>query len=153
VRANLQFARQQVGGNLSVTPGFAQRALGRLTLNEWTLLAATALWTWLILLALDQWRPAWRSALRSYVLLTGLATAALGGVVAADWAVNYSTKTAVVVAAEAVVRQGPLDESPAAFTAKDGVELTVLDERDDWLQVGGRQQRTGWVKRTAVTTL
>ncbi len=153
VRANLQFARKQVGGNLSVTPGLAQRTLGRMTLNEWTLLAAVALWSWLVLLALGQWRPAWRRGLQSYVLLTGLATAVLGSAVAADWAVNHSPKTAVVIVAEAVVRQGPLDEAPAAFTAKDGAELTVLDERDDWLQVGGNPQRTGWVKRAAVTVL
>ena len=153
VRANLQFARKQIGGNLSVTPGLAQRALGKLTLNEWTLLATVALWGWLVLLALGQWRTAWRSRLQSYVLLTGLATAVLGGGVAADWAVNYSMKSAVVVVAEAVVRQGPLDEAQAAFTAKDGAELTVLDERDDWLQVGGNQKRIGWVKRASVQVL
>ena len=153
VRANLQFARKQIGDNLSVTPGLAQRALGKLTLNEWTAFAAVALWGWFVLLALGQWRSAWRSALQSYVLFAGLATAALGGCVAADWAVNYSVKSAIVIADEAVVRQGPLDEAQATFTAKDGAELTVLDEKDGWLQVNGSQRRSGWVKRAAVQVL
>ena len=153
MRANLQFARKQIGGNLSVTPGLAQRALGKLTLNEWTAFAAVAVWGWFSLLALCQWRVAWRDALRSYVLLTGLAAGLFGGCVAADWAVNYSAKSAVVIVDEAVVRQGPLDEAQAAFTAKDGAELMVLDEKDDWLQVSGSQRRIGWVKRAAVSVL
>src|SRR5437867_7486838 len=76
VRANLQFARNQIQG-----PTFSanrwERWLGKLTLNEWTLLAAGAIWLWLLLLGLLQWRPAWKRPLRAYVV----ALAAAAGVV------------------------------------------------------------------------
>jgi len=45
--------------------------------------------------------------------------------------------------------QRPFDESPSAFTARDGAELRVLDHKDDWLQVTDGTRRVGWVKRDA----
>ena len=67
LRANLQFARNQTQGP-TLSPSRWQRWLGRLTLNEWTLLAAGAIWLLLLLLAFLQWRPALKPALRTYVL-------------------------------------------------------------------------------------
>ena len=61
VRANLQFARNQTQGP-AVVPNRWQRWLGRLTLNEWTVLAACAVWLWLVVLAVLQWRPSLRPA-------------------------------------------------------------------------------------------
>jgi len=58
-------------------------------------------------------------------------------------------KTAIVTVSEASVRNGPFDESPSAFTARDGAELRVLDHKDDWLQVTDGTRRVGWVKRDA----
>ena len=152
VLANLQFARNQISNSASVKPGVAQRWLGRLTLNEWTALAAAAVSAWFVLLALGQWRPAWRGTLQNHVLLTGLAAAVLVAGAAADWVVNHSAKSAVVVT-ETTLRTGPLEEAQTSFTAKDGAELTVLDEREDWLQVLNGQRQTGWVKRAAVRVL
>ncbi|MCX6895137.1 MAG: tetratricopeptide repeat protein [Verrucomicrobia bacterium] len=152
VLANLQFTRNQIGNSASVKPGIVQRGLARLTLNEWTALAAAAVAAWFVLLALGQWRPAWLSALQNYVLFTGLAAALLTAGAAADWAMNHSAKSAVVVT-ETTVRTGPLEDAQASFTAKDGAELTVLDEREDWLQVLNGQRQTGWVKRAAVRVL
>lgn len=149
VRANLQFARNQINNAASVKPGVAQRWLGRLTLNEWTAGAAAAAAAWFVLLALGQWRPAWCGGRNNLVRLAALATVLLAAGAAADWALNRSVKSAVVVT-ETTVRTGPLDDAQAGFTAKDGAELTVLDEREDWLQVQNGQRQTGWVKRAAV---
>jgi hypothetical protein len=44
------------------------------------------------------------------------------------------TTPAVVVVAEAVVCRGPLDESQSLHL-RDGSEITVLDQKNDWLQV------------------
>jgi len=65
VRANLQFARNQIQGP-TLLPGRWQRWLSRLTLNEWTFLAAGAVWVWLLLLAVRQWWPALKAPLRGY---------------------------------------------------------------------------------------
>src|SRR6266700_7137667 len=56
LRANLRFARNQIQGPTLAVNSW-QRWLRKLTLNEWTLLAAASLWLWFLLLAFLQWRP------------------------------------------------------------------------------------------------
>jgi tetratricopeptide (TPR) repeat protein len=146
VRANLQFARNQTPAP-TLSPGRWQRWLGRLTLNEWTLLAAGAVWLWLLLLAVLQWRPALRPALRTYVISLGLLAGFLCACVAATLRESRFTHTAIVITREAVVRYGPLPESPTAFTVHDGAELRVLDQKDEWLQVSAGPRRVGWLRR------
>ncbi len=146
LRANLQFARNQIQGP-TLSPGRWQRWLGRLTLNEWSLLAAAVVWLWLLLLALLQWRPALKLALRSYVISLAILAALLCLCVVAALNQTRFTRTAIVVTRDAVVRYGPLAESPTAFTVHDGAELRVLDQKDEWLQVNAGSRRTGWLRR------
>jgi hypothetical protein len=146
LRANLQFARNQVQGPTLAT-STAQRWLGRLTLNEWTLLAAAAVWLCFLLLALAQWRPAWKPFLRSYLFALALLAALFCVCFAADFHQNRLARTAIVIASEAVVRQSPFDESQSAFTVHDGAELRVLDQKDQWLQVTTDPRRIGWLRR------
>lgn len=146
LRANLQFARNQVQAP-TLSPGRWQRWLGRLTLNEWTLLAAAAVWLWLLLLAILQWRPALRPTLRGYVLSLAILAALLCVCVFAALRQARFTRTAIVITGDAVVRYGPLAESPAAFTVHDGAELRILDQKDDWLQVSAGPRKAGWLRR------
>jgi tetratricopeptide (TPR) repeat protein len=146
LRANLQFARNQTP-NPTLSPSRWQRWLGRLTLNEWTLLATGAVWLWLLLLAFLQWRPALRPVLRGYAVTLAILVAVLLVCVAAALREARFTRTAIVIAGEATVRYGPLAESPAAFTVHDGAELRVLDQKDEWLQVNAGPGRVGWLRR------
>ena len=146
VRANLQFARNQAQGP-TLSPSRWQRWLGRLTLNEWTLLAAGVLWLWLLLLTVLQWRPALRPTLRGYVFSLAILAVVFFACVAATLRETRFTRTAIVVTGEAVVRYGPLAESPTAFSVHDGAELRVLDEKDEWLQVTAGPNRVGWLRR------
>jgi tetratricopeptide (TPR) repeat protein len=148
LRANLQFVRSQIPGP-TLSPGRWERWLGRLTLNEWAVLAAIALWSWLLLLALGQLWPAWRQSLRTFQLIGGIGTVALGGCLGATLLAG-SAQTAIVITDDAAVRNGPLDEAPAAFTVHDGAELTVLDHKNDWWQVSAGDRRIGWLKRDQV---
>jgi tetratricopeptide (TPR) repeat protein len=149
LRANLQFARNQVQSpTLSSTRW--QRALGKLSLNEWTLLAAGAVWLWLLLLGLLQWRPALKPALRAYLLAAGVAAALLVACFASAFSENRFARTAIVAARDVVVRQGPMEESQSAFTVHDGAELRVLDQKDGWLQVTTDPRRIGWLRRNQV---
>jgi tetratricopeptide (TPR) repeat protein len=152
VRANLQFARNQVQAP-TLAPNRWQRWLGRLTLNEWTILAAGAAWLWLLALAAQQWWPALRPALKGYGLSFAIVTALLSGCLAAAWYQARVIRMAVVVTGEAVVRHGPLAESQPAFTAHDGAELKVTDQKDDWFEVSGGPQKLGWIKRDQVLLL
>ena len=149
VRANLQFARNQVQGP-TLSPSRWQRWLGRLTLNEWTLLAAGAVWLWFLLLALLQWSPGLGPALKGYVITLAIVTGLLCGCMAAAYYEARATRLAIVVAGEAVVRHGPLPESQTAFTLHDGAELRVLDQKDEWLEVSAGPRRIGWLRRDQV---
>jgi tetratricopeptide (TPR) repeat protein len=149
VRANLQFARSQVQGP-TLPPGRLQRWLGRLTLNEWAGFAAAAVWVWFILLTLPQLRPALKPALKSYLLPLGLVAAVLCACLGAALYQNRFTRSAIVVAHDTIVHTSPLDESQTAFTAHDGAELRVLDQKDEWFQVSTDPRHIGWLRRDQV---
>jgi tetratricopeptide (TPR) repeat protein len=149
IRANLQFACNQVQGpTLPANPW--RRWLGQLTLNEWTVLAALALWALFLMLAAVQWRPALKSSLRSPTLVCAAVAVLLGACLGAALYQQRSFRLAVVIKPEAVVRYGWLDVSQTAFSAHDGAELQVLDENNDWLQVTVGPLRTGWIRRDQV---
>ena len=59
----------------------------------------------------------------------------------------------VVVSHDAAVRTGPLEDLRTAFTVHDGAELSVLDQKDDWLQVSAGGQWLGWLKRDQAVAL
>ena len=161
VRFNLQFARKKVsGGDAPVGPAW-QRASAALTLNEWTLLAAAALWLWFVLLALREWRPSWRSALSGYTATTGGVLLLLVGCVAAAANFHFNTTAAVVVVQDAILRSGPLEEAKVLRQLRDGVEVTVLDQKElalgdqkqTWLQVRDGANAPGWLKSDQVIVL
>ena len=149
LRANLQFARNQTP-RPTLMPTRWQRWLGRLTLNEWTVLAAGAVWLWLLLLAVLQWRPALTPTLRAYAFSLAIAAGLLCACAAATLRESCFVRTAIVITGEAEVRYGPLAESPIAFTVHDGAELRVLDQKDEWLQLSIDPRRIGWLRRDQV---
>ena len=152
VRANLEFARNQVQGPM-LRESRWEIWLGMLTLNEWTGLAVVAFWLMFALLAAAQIRPALKTALGGFtrvaVAVAILSCAGLG----VNAAIHFSKQTAVVVAQAATARSGPFDEAQSAFTAHDGAELAVLDHRDNWLQVTDGSGRIGWLQRQQVEIL
>jgi tetratricopeptide (TPR) repeat protein len=149
IRANLQFARNQIQGP-TLAPTSGQRLLAKLTLNEWTLLAAAGLWLCFLFLALREWRPALKRPLQLYLSAAAIATILLCACVTASWLDIRSNRKAVVTSHDAMVHRGPLDESPSAFTVHDGAELRVLDQNNDWLQVTSDPSRIGWLRRDQV---
>jgi tetratricopeptide (TPR) repeat protein len=150
LRANLQFARTRARGG---SPYQADRWRGWMTVlsvNEWTVLTAGTVWLLFILLALGQWRPELKRTLRSYVMATGVMVVALAVCFGIVLNFNILAQSAIVVVGEAEVRNGPLDESPAIYKVRDGVELNVVDEKDGWLQVVDSADRAGWLRRDQV---
>jgi hypothetical protein len=158
LRFNLQFVRKKVSGSDTIAGTAWRRALMRLTLNEWTVLAASAYWLWLLLLALREFRPSLRRGLRGYTATAGAAALLMAGCLAAATFQQSHTVEAVVVVPDAVVRYGPLEESQVRFQLRDGSEITVLDEqqllvgdkKQSWLQVQDPARGIGWLKRDQV---
>ena len=152
VRANLEFVRNQVQGP-TLRENRWEYWLGTLTLNEWTGLAAAALWLMFALLMAMQIRPALKTMLRGFTRVAVVAVIASGACAGVDAAIHFSRQTVVVVAPDATARSGPFDEAQSTFTAHDGAELSVLDHRDNWLQVADGSGRIGWLPRRQVEML
>jgi tetratricopeptide (TPR) repeat protein len=146
LRANLQFARNQVQGpTLRVSPW--ARWFGRLNVNEWTALASTGVWLTFLLLAVVQLRPALWSALRSVIGAFASTTIVVCACLGAALANHAAAKAVIVVTGETAVRDTPWDNANSSFVAHDGAELHVLDRKDDWLQVTDGVRRPGWVRK------
>ena len=152
VRANLDFARNQVQG-ATWRPAWWEGWLGALSLNEWTALAAITFWLTFILFAAAQLRPAWKNVLRTPARGMAVSAVFFCACLIATANVHFSSSVAVVVLPDAVTRSGPFDDAQNAFAVHDGAELAVLDQRNGWVQVGDGSGRTGWMKSSQVEVL
>jgi hypothetical protein len=158
IRFNLDFARKQVTGSNTPAPNLWQRALSRLTLNEWALLATAAFWICFALLILCELKPAWRRPLHTYTIAAGsLASLFIALFCLALYQTAHSNE-AVVVTQQAVVRYGPLEDSRVHFQLRDGAEVQVLARKqngaaESWLQVRDGSRRVGWLKSDQVVVL
>src|SRR5438132_7089442 len=103
VRANLQFARNQRQGP-AWSPKKSQQWLRRLSLNEWTLLAAASLWIFFGALTFLQWRPASERNARGSLGVLGATALVMCGCAAAALHQTKTEQVAIVVATDAVVR-------------------------------------------------
>jgi tetratricopeptide (TPR) repeat protein len=144
IRANLAFASNQVQGAM-LRAGRWQNALGTLTLNEWTVFVTVAFWLTFLLLAAKQIRPALQTKLRGLTFTVAAITFLSGAALGVQAANHFSNATAVVVVDNVTARSGPFDDAQSAFTARDGAELSVLDQRDGWVQVTGGAGKSGWL--------
>src|SRR6266446_6853706 len=85
----------------------------------------------------------------------GLAAVLLAACLGAAAFEQANTRSAVVIVPEAIVRYGPLEESQVFYQLRDGMEVSVLDEKqvsgnEAWLQVQDSARRVGWLKRDQV---
>jgi len=152
IRANLAFVRNQVQG-ATVRDSFWQSWLGNLSLNEWTVFAAMVFWLTFLLLAAKQIRPALGTKLRSATWIFAALTIFSDTILGVQAASHFSRQTAVVISASATARSGPFDDAQSAFTARDGAELSVLDRREDWVQVADGSGKIGWLSAKQVEVL
>lgn len=152
VRANLDFARNQVQGP-TWRQTWWENWLAGLSLNEWTALAAITFWLAFILFAAIQFRPVWKNALRAPARGFAVAAAFFCACLVAAATVHFSDSIAVVVLPDAVTRVGPFDDAQNVFAVHDGAELSVLDRRNGWVQVSDGSGRTGWMKNSQVEVL
>ncbi len=146
IRANLDFARNQVQGS-AIHEKRWQDWFGQLTLNEWTWLAMAAFWLTLLLFAARQLRPALVPKLKTATSAGVVLTILLGAVLGVQAADHFSSSVAVVTVAGAVARSGPFDDAQDVFTLHDGAELSVLSGHDDWVQVTDGTGKIGWLNK------
>jgi tetratricopeptide (TPR) repeat protein len=150
LRANLRFAQNRVTGP-TLKPTAWQRGLGTLSLREWTWLAVAGFWITFGLLIARQLKPALAATLKTWTWLSAAISVVLFVFVGLAWSQQQPGRVLIITAAEVTVRNSPFEEAPSSFTANDGAELRVLDQKDDWLQVTDDANRFGWVKRNATS--
>ena len=151
-RANLRFAREQA--NTQPPPlSLRQRWMRRLSIGEWTALASGTLTLLLLLLTARQLKPGAFVGKPLWIRLPAagaLATALLLALAASDY---YLDERAFVSTAKAVVRNGPLEESPESFKAPDGTELRVHDRKGEFLEIETALGQKGWIHTSDVELL
>lgn len=149
IHANLRFVRERVDGGISISQPPWQRALQYFTLNEITGACAILFWMWAALFCAIQYRPELRSKMRGTCLGLGSLLGCAVLVLTISY-LAYREKIAIIAIKQATVHLGPLVESQTGFSAADGTELKILAERQDWVQVADRSNRSGWVSTTNV---
>jgi tetratricopeptide (TPR) repeat protein len=152
IRANLNFARNQVqGSNFSENHGVT--LLGALTLNEWTALAMIAFWLAFGLFAAMQIRPELKTMLRGVARGAAVVTVIFCACLGAAANIHFSKQIAVITQPDAVARSGPFSDAQNVFAVHDGAELSVLDQRNGWVQVSNEAGRSGWIQDSQVKVL
>jgi tetratricopeptide (TPR) repeat protein len=152
LRANLAFARNQVQG-VTLRESRWQSWAGTLTLNEGAALTAILFWLLFALLIVRQLRPAWVPRLKTATRIFAALTIISATVLAVQATNHYANASAVVVADNVTVRSGPFNDAQSAFTVRDGAEFSVLDRRDNWVQVADGSGKTGWLSTKQVEVL
>jgi len=152
IRANLGFVRDQA--QIPVPPvNHWSEWLGQLTLNEWTLLAAAALWLTCLALAARQFRPALAPKLRGATAVLAVLTLLFGAATALQAAGHFLEQTAVVVSDHGSARSGPFEDAQKVFAVRDGLELPVTGRYGNWVQVANGPGRIGWLPADQVVIL
>jgi tetratricopeptide (TPR) repeat protein len=146
IRANLEIARTQAGTNTaSLTGNRWTRWTNRLTLNEWTVVAALSVALFFFVLMGRQTSPRFNRSAGG--LTIGLAVLSVWLLACLGLSVDQRLleQSSIVIVPEAVARRGPMDESQSAFTVHDGAELAVVARDGNWLQVSSASRQMGWL--------
>lgn len=147
VRHNLDFALRRAGETLVPTgmPSAAFVLFHLLSRTELAALHWLGLWALLLLASAALLREGWRERLRPWLLWAGVFWAAAGG----WWGLLASTDIqapAVILSGDAEVRSGPGLNFPVSFKAPEGRRVSVLDEKEGWLEIGVlKEGLRGWL--------
>lgn len=141
----LRQVRARISGPAAV-PSALGPTLGRLTLNEWAALAGISWWAWFGLLFAARSGPATRQLVRGYTVSFGAIAIGFATVLGLAWWSRVQEPSVIATQANAAVRISPLDEAKVAFTANDGAEFRLAEERDGWFRVEEPASgRSGWL--------
>jgi len=147
IRHNIDFALRRSGESLVPTgiPPAAFILFHIFSRTELSALHWLGFWAFLLLASAALWREKWRAPLKPWIFWAGLFWAAAGG-----WwgllALSDVQNPAVVSAAEAEVRSGPGFNFPVSFKSPEGRRVSVLDEREGWVEIGVlKEGLKGWL--------
>ncbi len=153
ILANLRFVREKLGSDTNISLHFWRQFFLQLTLNEWTILTVIPFWigiacgifSFLSPQKSNRWIVFSRISIAVFLITTLLLLCAANE--------RFGKSFAIVIHKEAVVRFGPFEESQSSHNLRDGVEVRILDSKDDWQQIRDPQNQTGWLKKDQIQML
>lgn len=153
ILANLRFVREKLGSDTSIATHFWRQFLLQLTINEWTILTVIPFWTGVVcgILSFLSLKNSNRWSVFSRISIAVFLLAGLLLLSAANE--RFGKSFAIVIRKEAIVRFGPFEESQSSHNLNDGVEVRILDSKDDWRQIRDPQNQTGWLKKDQIQIL
>ena len=147
IRHNLDLALKRAGESL-IPPGMPKAVFILFNLLSRTELPALhwlGFWSFLLLASAALLKEGLRPALRPYLGAAGALWLCAG----AWWGLRTLTGEAhpgVILAAEAEVRSGPGLRNPVSFKAPEGRRVSILGEKDGWLEIGVlKEGLKGWL--------
>ncbi len=103
-------------------------------------------------LLLGRW-PSLRTPAITVLVIAGFVALVSAGLLAAKFTAASERVEAVVLVSATDVRSGPGETNPQLAEIHEGLKLSVLGTREDWLQVGLPNGITGWVRAGDVETI
>jgi tetratricopeptide (TPR) repeat protein len=147
LRANLHFVRKKATGEDNPSVSTMRQVIRLCTFNEWATLASVAVAAAFMFLAWGELRKTRNIGPVSSAIVLALLLVSAG---AASYRDRFVRPSGVIIAKQAAVHFGPLEDSQTAFQLNDGAEIDVTDSTPDWLQIRDPRGRTGWTKRAGV---
>ena len=147
IRADLKTLRSKLGraGGSETADDRWIRTFG---VDEWGWLAFASNWIWCGCLIAGLLVPSIKAALRGFTVASGTVTLLLLALTVTALLDFRSRPDAIVLKADTVLRQSPIDEARTAFTAPMAAELKVRDSRPGWVMGEDLASgRFGWVPR------
>jgi hypothetical protein len=155
ILANLKFAQQRLGvEDVNTPPRATQRLLHSVidghTPNEWSTGELAGLWLLVLAIGARVYFP----KLRSGVLI--IAVAGFVGFGFSTFALSYqvisshTAPQAIVITGETEARFAPTPDSTVHFRLAEGTQLSIREDRGQWLFVERADGQQGWVKSEAI---
>lgn len=133
VQENLRLVRSKLDQPSAPNP---LATLGRLPVNLWAGLTLGAAWLLAGISAARRLAPAREAGLRRARVAVAATAAVAATLLGLTLLGRRLTPDAVVIAKDAILRQGPVDAAKPVGTIADGSEVRVRREHRGWLEVG-----------------
>lgn len=156
IRANLAWVRRHISdlelGEEPLPLFIAEIALvvRTLSLDQWGALCLFWIWILASLVAWGWYRVEVTPSLRRGQLTALAVLILVGATTGGRWYYSEVRQSAVVIVPEVVVRSGPAENFPALFEVHDGLTLSVVGERENWVRVGLGGDWQGWLPAETV---
>ena len=154
IRRNLEMVNQRLGEDIRLQPPGFLTALWNRTLNALPMTMISILlllfvfaFNGFLIALLWRGKSKWRIYGMAFSLVLALLLAGLQGIRTYRLALR---DTAVITRPRAQLRSGPGNSHTVLFTVRPGMEVHILEQREEWIQVTASSDIAGWISMESV---